>query len=392
MSSTAFGRALPLSRWERALGLAIGVDPDAPALDRQGAATPRAAIAEAVAAALRQPPCLVSFSGGRDSSVVLALAASEARRLGLPSPVPCTLRFPAVSQTEESDWQERVIAHLGLEDWVRIPISGELDFLGATARQELAEHGHLYPPNAHFHAPIFERAAGGSVMTGFDGDGLLVGWRWHHAQAVLHGRTRPVPRDVLRVGLAVAPRRVRRAVLARDASVRAPWLRPQVRAEVTRLLTSHAAAQPRRWDRRLDEYVRTRFLRLPIHSLDLLAERHDVQVLHPLADRRFLAALAREGGAAGYGDRTAATRALFGDLLPEEVLTRPSKAEFGFALWGEESLAFARGWDGGGFDPDLVDAEALREAWAEPNPDFAAATLLQGAWLATLGPSQASAR
>jgi asparagine synthase (glutamine-hydrolysing) len=123
-------------------------------------------------------------------------------------------------------------------------------------------------------------------------------------------------------------------------------------------------------------------LRLPIDSLELLANRHDVQVVHPLADRRFLAALAREGAAAGYGNRTVAMRALFGGLLPEAVLARPGKAEFGLALWGDESRAFAQAWGGEGVDSELVDADALRAAWAEPNPDFATATLLQGAWLA----------
>src|SRR5215212_1324990 len=55
--------------------------------------TPLEALEEAVLPALTQPPCLVSFSGGRDSSSVLAAATRAARREGLPAPVPVTLRI-----------------------------------------------------------------------------------------------------------------------------------------------------------------------------------------------------------------------------------------------------------------------------------------------------------
>ena len=54
--------------------------------------TPLAALEEAILPALRRPPCLVSFSGGRDSSCVLAAATRAARREGLQPPVPVTLR------------------------------------------------------------------------------------------------------------------------------------------------------------------------------------------------------------------------------------------------------------------------------------------------------------
>jgi hypothetical protein len=68
---------------------------------RQGT-TPRAALEAAVLPALRRSPCLVSFSGGRDSSAVLAVAASVARREGLPLPIPATNRFPGARLTDEA--------------------------------------------------------------------------------------------------------------------------------------------------------------------------------------------------------------------------------------------------------------------------------------------------
>jgi asparagine synthase (glutamine-hydrolysing) len=106
-----------------------------------------------------------------------------------------------------------------------------------------------------------------------------------------------------------------------------------------------------------------------------------VEVRHPLLAFPFLAALASDGGRAGYGDRTAAMRALFADALPLDLLTRPRKAEFGRALWRSEARAFAERWDGTGVDHELVDPERLRVAWSEPSPWFGANTLLHMAWL-----------
>ena len=65
-----------------------------PLADRSEYSSPRAALEAVVLRALLRPPCLVSFSGGRDSSLVLAIASDVARRHGLPLPVPATNRFP----------------------------------------------------------------------------------------------------------------------------------------------------------------------------------------------------------------------------------------------------------------------------------------------------------
>lgn len=72
----------------------------------------------AVLPAVSRPPCVVTFSGGRDSSLVLAVAANVARREGLPQPVPATINFKGIKTAEESSWQELVIRHLGLDEWV----------------------------------------------------------------------------------------------------------------------------------------------------------------------------------------------------------------------------------------------------------------------------------
>src|SRR4051794_5992486 len=55
-----------------------------------GAMSPQRALEEALLPALQSGRCRVTFSGGRDSSVVLAGATDVARRLGLADPVPLT--------------------------------------------------------------------------------------------------------------------------------------------------------------------------------------------------------------------------------------------------------------------------------------------------------------
>lgn len=388
--------ALELTDLELAAGIAFGQGsgPVLPRTDLQ----PAQALADACVAGLRHEPCLVSFSGGRDSAAVLAIATRMAAQRGLAAPVPVTLRFPGVASTEESRWQELVIGHLGLSDWVRIEIGGELDFLGTRACEGLADHGLLWPANAHFHSPIFELAAGGTVLTGLDGDGLLGGWRWQRAQAVLAGRARPLPRDLMRVALALAPVPARAAVLGLRGSPHGGWLRPGSRRRLAWRLASETAGQPRRWRQRVQWFARRRYLQVGVHSLAMLARSHDVEVHHPLLDPVFLSALAAHGGPAGYGTRGRALRALLGDLLPAALLERESKAEFGMAFWGRQARCFAERWDGAGIDPQLVDAERLRTTWRQSNPPLAAATVLQHAWListrssAAVPPPPAAAR
>ena len=86
---------LKLTPREVAYGFAYGKCDQLGPLPRVAARwRPLAAMESAILPALRRPPCLVSFSGGRDSSIVLAVAASAARRQGLSLPIPVTRAFP----------------------------------------------------------------------------------------------------------------------------------------------------------------------------------------------------------------------------------------------------------------------------------------------------------
>ena len=59
-------------------------------------------------------PCYVPFSGGRESSMWLAMATRYARRHGYGDPVALTLRYPGLASPGQLALQEVVIAQLGL--------------------------------------------------------------------------------------------------------------------------------------------------------------------------------------------------------------------------------------------------------------------------------------
>jgi asparagine synthase (glutamine-hydrolysing) len=75
-------------------------------------------------------------------------------------------------------------------------------------------------------------------------------------------------------------------------------------------------------------------------------------------------------------------RQLFGDLLPEDVLTRRTKSHFDDAFWSTYSRELAENWDGKGVDTNLVDPEALRQEWSKPRPQAVTFILLQSLALA----------
>ena len=378
------GEPWRLTALEVACGFPIGLDPDAPSLPPSVKGEgPLAALERAVLPALQRSPCLVSFSGGRDSSAVLAVATAVARREELPPPVPVTLRFPAAPEADEAEWQQAVVRHLGIDDWVCVELQDELDLVGPVASRVHRRHGLLWPPNTHFHVPVLEMAKGGCVLTGIDGDGLLASWRWARPAGVLARRVRPEPRDVLRLGLAVQPRPLRRVVESRLSRPDLPWLRPQASRAVSLAWAADRSREPFRWDRRVRWWSRLRSLRMVLRSLDLVAERLGTRVVHPLADPRFLAAAADAGGRLGLGDRTAVMRSWFGPLLPGELIARPTKARLDGPFWATYSRAFIASWDGEGVDEALVDPLGLRRAWCADVPNAFTSTLLQAAWLAS---------
>ena len=157
---------------EVVIGYPLGSTGSPPPSD-DSASTPREALEREVRIALARPPCGVAFSGGRDSSTVLAIATHVARRDGLAEPVPIAGVFPAAPRAEETQWQEAVVRHLGLRDWQRIRMHDELDLVGPLATPGLLAHGVVWPPLIHVDIPLLELLEGGSLLDGEGGDEVL---------------------------------------------------------------------------------------------------------------------------------------------------------------------------------------------------------------------------
>lgn len=348
---------------------------------------PRHALDDVIRPALLKAPCYVTFSGGRDSSAVLAAAASLARREGHPLPIPVTRIYPNLPDTDESDWQRLVIDHLGIKDWMRLEFKGdETDLLGEAARGELLSHGVVWPAALHTQVATYKHLDEGSLLTGEGGD-LALGLRRGTALTVLrHGR-RPTVGLLKQAGMALMPRSVRRREVSRAAAQNSKlsWLTPAAVSEHLRRASADEAAEPLRYDAGTWFLTRRRFWSVLSHNQSIEAARHGLRVHDPLISPHFLAALANSGGRWGYNGRSATMKALFADVLPSQLLTRPTKAAFNHAYRGEATRRFARSWDGSGVDTDLVDVEKLRDVWLSDQPTMATGLLLQSAWLATGG-------
>ena len=348
-----------------------------------GVSSVRQVMEELLLPALSTPPCLVAFSGGRDSSAILAEAVGITRRHGLDDPVPLTLRFDQHPRTVETEWQELVVRHLGLRDWMIVPIQSELDILGPLARDTLGRHGLFWPANSHAKARLLRAAGAATLVTGTGGDevfnSLVRGRKMSLRQMA---RSLP-PRRALMTGLvSLLPVRWRIGVQYQKG-LRFPWLRPAARREVRRLFRE-AFLQHRRNPRHyLETLDNSRYLELLRGIAGALARDAGVRQFEPFLDSRFFKAALSAMPDEGFPSRNAALMSFFGDVLPPVMAERTTKAVFTESFWGPESRAFATQWDGTGLDPSLVDPDRLRDHWVGPRPDLRSATALQAAWLAS---------
>lgn len=365
-----------MSALETAVGTPFGWDP--PVTARSSAEDPMSVLEDLLGAALQNPPCRVAFSGGRDSSLLLAAAARTARRHGWEMPIPVTVRYAAAA-ADERRWQELVLGHLRLADQIVVEVAEEHDLVGPLATAQLLRHGPLFPANSHVIASLFGDTGGGALVLGNGGDELLARQRWSGLNDVLARRTRPELSDAARLAVALSPATVQRLFGRRQRSP-AAWLRPAA-ARRFRSIERRDPAEPLRFDRAVRKEARSRVLTVAMSALRQIGAARGVAVDAPLLDERFVAALAKAGGARGWTNRSTLMRFLASDLLPEALLARPDKAVFTNAIFNDHTRGFAKDWSGGGVDTDLVDPEAVRQEWLAPEPDFRSALLLQTAWL-----------
>lgn len=347
---------------------------------------PREALESVILRCFEKGRVFVLFSGGRDSSAILATAVHVARREGLPLPVPVTEWFPDLPEANEDRWQSMVIEHLAVSEWLRIDRTRDADLLGEASQASLRRRGLLWPAPLHPKTSLLRLIGPGAVLTGEGGDEIFGPRRitpLHYVHLRRGGSSR---REVwTRAAKVFTPGPLRRRSIARDivraaASV-SPWLRPEAVQESARLIARDIGSEPVHWGRSIRWYPGIRALDRGESNYRLLGQEFDQQIVAPLLEPTFLAALADFGGALGMRSRTAWMEELFSDVLPAPVLRRRSKASFNTAYFGPGVRAFADEWDGRGVDHELVDAERLRQEWLTPSPRAMAAMLLHAAWL-----------
>lgn len=332
---------------------------------------------ELVLEALDRPPCLVAFSGGRDSSTILAVATRLARRHGLDDPVPITYRFGEHPRSLEDEWQEMMLRHLGLEHREVLADTTHMDALGPSARQALEWHGPYWPANAHSLLPLLQAAGGGSLVTGNGGDEVFslgaATPSWSRMVRVL-----PLRQALAHTAYSLMPIPLRVRARNRHAM---PWLRRGAKREVLRRLARKQEGDST-GTHPLQSLNESRYLELGRAIFQTMARETGARLVQPFMHPRFLGTV-MEARPEGFSGRARALRILFGDLLPEAVSERGTKATFTEVLWGRHSRDFARGWDGTGLDDSLVDPGAVRTEWSKPRPDFRSVNPLHGAWIAT---------
>jgi hypothetical protein len=381
--------AAPLSDVPTAEDIAFGF-PYGPARgDGQGLSSslgpdPLAALEATILPQIERGRCYVSFSGGLDSSLILSVATSLARRIGAEDPVALTWRFDeTAARAQESHWQEAVIAELGLSDWHRLQAGDSLDWTGPVAAGVLRRHGLLYPANTFLHAPLAEIAAGGTLLTGIGGDQILGLWRGREVMAVLAGRRWPTARDTRRLGIAALPPALRTELGSRlRPSQRLGWLTAAAQSRLHRAAAARFG-EPTRWDRHLHWRRSRRDTALTLASVAALTSSSGATVSAPLLDPSVVSALARAGGRWGAGDREQTLSRWFPGAVPAAVRDRRDKAVFGQVFWREPSRRFARDLATSGelMNSDLISAQGLAEEWLSPSPSNRTPLLLQQYWL-----------
>jgi len=370
--------------------LLLGPRPGAPPLPPAAMGGVLPALERAILPALERPPCLVSFSGGRDSSAILAAAVHLARRHGLEEPLPASMRFPAAPESDEADWQRLVLAHLEVRSHEVLELRDELDALGPAASSALLRDGVRWPANAYMHVPLLDLARGGALLTGAGGDELL-GTRSSPHLAAVRRRALLHPANARSLASAALPRRLRALLWRARRAPDHPWLTAAGAKAVNRALAHEEVSWPHRWDASVEHWYRSRAFAALNGSLATMAADRDVAVVNPFLHPDVLSKLAAAGGPTGFPSRSAAMQHLFGALLPAEVLSRGTKAAFSSPLWGPAARSFAAEWDGRGVGEQHVDVAALRGEWLSERPNFRTVLLLHTAWRHGHGRGQASA-
>jgi asparagine synthase (glutamine-hydrolysing) len=348
-------------------------------------ADPMQVLEELLLPGLSKPPCFVEFSGGRDSSALLAVGVDVARRHGLVLPVPMTRVFPDVTESREDEWQEMVLRHLEIDEWHRTEYTDEFDLLGPTAIESLRRLGLVWPVTLHTR-PLIWRAARGSTLVSGEGGDEVFGYRRTTALAgLIAGNVHPRGKAIVQSLRELSPPFLRRRMVMTGLGRggRRSWLSDEASELFMTQLVEDAMTEPLRWDTATRRHRYRRSNGIGMRNLRHSAEMSGVIYLSPFQDQSFLDALASRGGRLGFPGRSAAMRGMFGGLLPSVILERETKAEFTRTIVRRYTRRFIENWNGDGLLKEFVKSAALKHEWEADRPHVGTFPLIQAAWLAT---------
>lgn len=343
-----------------------------------------------ILAASSDRPWYVLFSGGRDSSVILAAALRAARRSQLPDPIPVIVRYPFAAGTEETEWQDRVLVHLDLSNAMIISCTDESDLLAPTAVASLMDTGAVFPPAAHCMTHVYERLRGGVIFTGECGDEVFGNQRVTPLRNIFAERGIAGAPHVRRIWGSIQPAWVAQREGFASTDDWLGWLSPATRRDFVRACVRERQALPFHWSQSMKLLESRRAIAVAARTRQHLAARHGCNIIDPFWTRPVIEAVAQFCGRWGLRSRSATLEALFSDILPIDVLRRPTKAYFNHAYFSSYSRGFVADWDGTGLEDYDIDQEALRVEWNKDLPSGASYLLLQTAYLAALAKAATS--
>jgi hypothetical protein len=345
---------------------------------RRSSRPPVEVLGELLLGLLARSRVAIAFSGGIDSSGLLCLASEIARANGLAQPVAVTARFPASPTTDESTWQELVVAHLGIDDWVKVEFADECDVLGVEAQAGLRRYGVRWPPLAHAEVPLMRAVPGCTYVMGNGGDELTFPTRAGVAQLVAHGTVRRDRKAVRALAADLRPQFDWWP--GRAGPVFPAWLRPEARRRLREMVHGHPYRRLFRWAPTIANRTTAPWAARGHATMVQSAADVGVELVQPLTDAAVIGSMLFAGGRWGFPDRATAAATLFGPSVPLAIRRRCDKVDFTDAYIAGPSRRFMAGWDGGGVPTDLVDPDVLGAAWRTANPPYSSIPLLQHAW------------